>query len=594
MNRSRWFVVSVLAFLACAGRADAGLVIEVDPKIDGKRVESLAIDRGYLVVRYSGDGDTERRVLQLPPGALPWIAYWAAGKSDGPLVISVDSSFENFGQTYVPPYLREFPKAGSLPNPLGQALIEYDVYAHSITHGGLPLNTRTHPLIARLGNDSGMPHRQHDRLMDRDNLKEEAVTYRRLTERYTLPPGEGAVGELVIRVKPTRDGYPLRLEVEPLLTVLTHAWYRPIVVPSEWDRAVALLPYATLHRDMQEHWADYRKAFRPMEEVSSVAEAFAVLRAVNRQNPQVWAVFHDRLTQGLTDREFKQNGLPRFYASRGLELVPPLWSLDRWNDAMVASVGDRIDTTAKADMALALLVERPFLVKAENQNRWQDQLKARAKEDARLEAKLALYEALRADPGTDDLVTSAARFFELTKARRELFRLRVQGLKRLDNYLDTIDSKIGDLKQDYSWPSLQKWADAANARVIKFDDLIVDERKAVVSAFRSQVAAAVARSGAKPDLALWEELSQNVYSVDLHSLLGGNSLDADTIRLLARIHYHRGMSPQVGKEFDYMHANFRYLGYLAARAPNQQLAKEVRLYQAELARCMNLVGWEEQ
>src|SRR5687768_3453697 len=97
-TRSQVRLVSLAAAALCAlpawpGRAAAGLVIEAHPAIDGRRVQDVAIHRGSLVVKYDGG----RREVRLPPGALPLIAVWAAGESDGPVVVSVDGAFDPSG-----------------------------------------------------------------------------------------------------------------------------------------------------------------------------------------------------------------------------------------------------------------------------------------------------------------------------------------------------------------------------------------------------------------------------------------------------------------------------------------------------------------
>src|SRR5206468_1954920 len=102
-------------------------------------------------------------------------------------------------------------------------------------------------------------------------------------------------------------------------------WYRPTVVPSEWDRTAATLPYDPLLRDIRDNWPEYRRAFRPMNELSGVVEAFALLRAVNRQNQAVWARFRDRLTQGLDLDEYKKVGMPAVTPSTSPSLGREGW-----------------------------------------------------------------------------------------------------------------------------------------------------------------------------------------------------------------------------------------------------------------------------
>jgi hypothetical protein len=86
-----------------------------------------------------------------------------------------------------------------------------------------------------------------------------------------------------------------------------------------------------------------------------------------------------------------------------------------------------------------------------------------------------------------------------------------------------------------------------------------------------------------------------VFSVELLDLLspGPGPLDPAAARLVAQVLRARGQAAQVGREVQYRHANFRFLGYLAAGTRDQKVAEEIRGYQAEVARTMKLAGWEE-
>jgi hypothetical protein len=331
----------------------------------------------------------------------------------------------------------------------------------------------------------------------------------------------------------------------------------------------------------------FRHVLFPETRADRVAEAFAVLRAVNRQNQAVWARFRDRLTQGLDLDEYKKVGLSEVRTELSPSLSPGSWDTGRWTDLCRATLGESVDTTAKAELALALLVTNTAAVG--DRDRWREQVRTRAKADPRLAAKLALADTLTADPGTDALADAAGRFFELARAGD--FRLWANGTARLADHRIALDARLTALRRSDPWPSLQGWVTGATARVRELDRMVRDEQDEVAAAFKTRVkAAAACRNWAPPDVAVWEELSQNYLSTNIRQQL---SSDPDAAGLLAEVYYARGLAPQVGRELAYRHANFRLLGYLAADARDEKLAGRIRGYQADLARVMNLVGWEE-
>src|SRR5262249_56722301 len=112
---------------------------------------------------------------------------------------------------------------------------------------------------------------------------------------------------------------------------------------------------------------------------------------------------------------------------------------------------------------------------------------------------------------------------------RDVFRLRVQGLHRLTTAGEMNRRRIEAIERYTEWPSLHAWAGRARTDNDEALALVTRERGAVLAEFRRQVSEASARADASaPNLFVWENLSQNVYSVDLVRLaLGAGRVDPE-------------------------------------------------------------------
>jgi len=417
----RWAMVGFL-ILSWQEVSESGLIIEVDPSIDIRTVSDLAIRRGNLIIRYSeGTSNSE---IHLAPGVLERISLWAGSEARGPMVVSYDNVFVRGGAgLYYPPYIQK---------DLGGAFADYDAFAANLAVGFLPENgIASHPLVKRMG-EAALPHRQYASLMDVDNKATSAVWYRHLAAQYILPPGcpeagstLAVIGEHTIRAVPAREGLPVRLEVISHRWMVPNKWYRGVNVPSEWDRWIAALPFDPLRKDIEEHWDEYRAAFKPLDELSSIVESYAILAAVRRQNESLWIRFRDRLMQGADDLEVP----PMSATPEGVRLEPPpLPSEDDWLQLAVKTALPNIETTAQANLVLAFMAKGKL--RKQSWPRYRPRIEALAENDLILRARLALVDALEADP-KEEVLLHTRRFFEMTRGKPDLYRLRVQGLHKL-------------------------------------------------------------------------------------------------------------------------------------------------------------------
>jgi hypothetical protein len=601
----RGWLATLLGIVLLRGTASGGLILEADPSIDSRSIRDLAVSRGNLVVRYHSPG-LKPSVIRLPTGALERVALWAASDSEGPVVVSVDSVFVKFLKhtgprtgIWLPPYIEES---------LGDALLNYDLFAANLAVGFLPKQAGVeHPLVKRKGSAAGLPSNQYRQLMDLRNQSPAAIWYRRLASEYLSPPGcpeEGTIlaviGEHTIRAVPSgSEGLPVRLQVVSHRWMVPARWYRGINVPSEWDRWVAALPFEPLRRDMEEHWDDYRATFPPIDEISSIVECFGLLRAVHRQNEPLWQRFRDRLLQGMGQEEEGDEAYeapPLVTRDLTMEtLTPPaLPSRKDWLDLNLRSLQPEIRTSTQANLALALMWKRSLPEDMHADTR--AQVEALAQQDEVLRARLTLVDALTADP-KEDTLRETRRFFDSTRGRPDLYRLRGQAIHMLSARASETDSRLTMLKRWSVWPSLNSWAGELSERTAELRRVLGAEGKALLEEFRRDVSDRLARvSSTRADLTVWEELSQNVYSDDLLRLAlqeGGGDVDPQLLRYLVEIHYHRGKAPQIGMELAYRHANFRFLKHLSVFAEDDaELRDKIHTYRAHLAELMGLKGWE--
>lgn len=536
--RSLSWIASLAAVWLCAADARAGLIFELDG-IDARHIDAAHVVADRITLTSRGHA----RTIQVPDGTGALLVAWARQDTGGPLVFSIDGSLVSTGgDSYWPP---------SVPVDLGQLLFAYDAYAHDVACGGTPRNRpERHPLIQSAG-ERMMPHRQHDLLLDAATRTPQAYAYRRLTERFVDPPG--CVGELSLYAMPGAAGSPVAIQPRSWIHMLTSQWYRGIDVPSESDKWVARLPYQPLKQDIERRWPTYRAAFHPLDSLSSIVEAMAVLRAIRRDAPAVWAT---------VERDVPRRGRPD-------DLVEPLGSnalaVPPWRQLARERLGSRIETPADANLALSLALSGDDSVRF-------DGFAVVAARDPVTAAKLALARLLSArdpeQPGRG-LIDESRRFFETVSRIPGAFRLRAVAVVALEASADSLLGDRADLDDGLA-------------------AVLVEQRAALATGFL-QRAEAACRAGSN-DLALWEDLSQDVYSVGLLGLVArdGGRLPPRVAAAIACIHFHRGMAAQQGRQLAYRHAHYRFLKYLASHTDDVRTRRQVARYRQTLAAAMNL------
>jgi len=548
--RSWPWAMSVIGLCVCPAIASAGLIFEIDG-IDAHRVEAGELTADRLAVVAGGHA----YAVQLPPGVAPSLMAWARRDPGGSLVFSIDGAVvAGAGSQYSPP---------SVPLDLAYLIFNYDDYAHQVACGSTPpYGGASHPLVQSSGEDM-LPYRRHLTLLDPATRTPEAYSYRRLPERFVRPPG--CIGELTLRAVPDR-GAVVSLQSQSWVTMITDQWYREIDVPSEADEWVATLPYLPLRRDMERRWSTYRAAFPPLYALSSVVEAMALLRAIKRDAPAVWtAIARGAPTVGSIARE------------RIRPLIPHGMDSQPWRRLTQAWIGDRVDTPAQANLALGLAVGprvASFGLPGDPSMLAIQGLEDVAARDPLTGAKLELARILvnPDDPMDPQEFTAQARrlFVTLSRIPRS-FRLRAVALSRLA-----------------SQASQQDLVD--NGEVL---ELLGTEIDALQNEFLQRAESACAAGSS--DLALWESLTQDVYSVSLLRWFRQHDgmLPARAVGAVACIHFHRGAAAQQGRQFAYRHAHYRFLKYLAMKTEDPRTRRQIAQYRKTLAESMSLHDWDD-
>lgn len=527
----------------------AGLILEVDPTIDVSNVKKVVLLGDDLVVYY---GSSQQRVLELPKGALNNIVVWAKQDCNGPFVFSVDGALVPGAPNYGSP---------CVPQNMHSIMFSFDVFAHNLSRGHYSVRAE-HPLIRLTGSDSKMPGHQFARLMDLSNTSVEAIWYRRLAEKYYYKTD--GIGEFTIKAQASKNGFPIQLSVRSHRWLRPTVWTRSVSVPNQWEHWAMDLPFRYLKEDIEGRWNTYRGNFKMMDELSTVVEAYAILKNLISQRPTLWNDFIVNLSDGLTN----SIRLPSVRSSNYDYLRSDFWSSSpSWRELSLQSIGRKIDNITQAHLALAILWRKSNYGSDMLLDNWIPQLELFAEKNIAIKGKLLLLEIILAE---DDSIAEGlvGTFFKFCQENPSLFRIRVMGYKYLK-------------ESRYSYDFSQERKSILNDWITLVDDLSLENDKM------------------KRDFLYWEELSQNVYSVGLLDLVTEEYGYLYPLRFatkLATVHYMRGKAFQKGEELAYRHAHFRYLKYLAENSEwEYEFSEKIQQYRGELAQQlgMNNVEWDE-
>jgi len=524
--------LNTLCFLLYSQFLFAGLVIEIDPNISAIKIDQISIDEyGNLFVEYTGGN----QLIELREGVLHSILLWVNQNANGPFVFSYDSAIVPGAGKYA---------SASLPKGLSEAMFSYDVFAHSLARGAT--SEEGHPLISLNGNSNQMPDKQYQELMNLSNNESNALRYRNAMFRHLERPG--CVGEFTIRALPSNNGFPVKIEVESFRTLRSVKWYRPTDVFTPQDREIFSLPYLPLKKDIENRWNEYRALFPPLDELSNIVEAYAILNVVQRTDIKKWQKF---IKQNIKEND-KDKAIPyvEFSDTPGLSTYDQSWDIDY-----------------------------SWLTRCE-QIIWDSQLDEIAIYNNEISAKLQLLKLnneLYNDEGTE-LKKLVDTFFKLTKKSKELFQIRLRGIRYL--------------KEQFTYQDIDSvWFEDRYNQELKlflndFIELVNKECEKDASAESSEI-----------DINKWENLSQYIYSTGLLEMVDdhyGYRLASDFSAAVACIHFNRGRVFQKGRKIAYRHAHFRFLKYLLENSWEEELLTElIQGYRIQLARIMGITEWEE-
>lgn len=549
----------VLFFLLIFSPARAGLIIEISERIDVSSIKSLRLDGNNLLISY---GNNRQQIIVLPRGGMDNLLLWVKQPCSGPFVISVDGALVSGAKTYTSP---------CLPPELADAMIGYDVYAHSFAQGEIPRDTLLHPLILKTGNISGMPHAQFAWLMDSKNQSPNALWYRNLMARFPSRPG--VIGEFTIRAEPSGSGFPVKIGVISHRWFRPNLWYREVTAASEFDNTALDLPYAPLKKDIETDFAAYRKNFKPFDELASFVEAYALLKKIIQTKPELWnQLLQAKCPNG--NRDCIQPGSIKRQNGPTNSWDYDWYSAISWEKWSTGTIGEVVETSQEADLALCHLWNSGgYLGDADDidYNTWKEGIEIIAEKDAGIQAKYLLYQFKKKTGSNSGRKNLARQFFDRTHSHPEPLRLRIVGCQKMEEL------------ESSEW----------------LTDLVNEEQEKIVADFVAAVDALKKQQAeSNDDFVGWEELSQTVYSTGLLSFLenrlGEEAFAAGFGSALAYVHYRRGLAFQRGEELAYQHAHFRYLGYLRDKLDEDgdaKLRQTILDYQKRLAERMGIQGW---
>lgn len=552
-------------------KLSAGLIIDIDKNIDVSKIRNIITRGDELIIEYTGG----TRILKLPSNALDPVILWAKQACVGPFVFSVDGALVPGAPDYMAP---------CLPPNLGEAMLHYDVYAHSLAQGQMPDDTLLHPLVKLQKNTLLMPYQQYKLLMSINNNSPEALWFRHLASRYPSYPG--CIGEFTIHATASKKGFPVGIEAGSYRWIRPHLWYRAsgVSVPNEQDHLALSLPYHALDQHMESNFDDYRKAFPPLDELASIVEAYAVLGKIATNNPQLW----NKLILGrYKSIDVNENSQPISTSSNPDLGSMRFYSKPTWVNLSTQWIGERIETSAEADLALSLLWNESAYSWSDSNPLWMTGIRQIANNDTDIRCKLILFNA---KTNKEDLGKNIAIFFNYAGRGMKNFRLRVMGYKLFEKQVDRLYYK-DDEKEENGTNGV-----AGQKTETNYKKLLAIEKQNILNDFIAEVDKLKKTTKDNTNLVVWEDLSQSVYSVGLLDLFDSEyeEIDAQFSKRLAYVHYRRGIIDQKGLTLAYRHAHFRFLKYLYDLSEyDEELENDISKYKTELAQKMGLKGWDE-
>lgn len=383
-----------------------------------------------------------------------------------------------------------------------------------------------------------------------------------------------------MRVTPEVGAWPIRLSIGSWIHPQTELWYRSTDAPSPRDQVVARIPYRDLKQDIEQRWDEYRRAFPSLDKLSSTVEALTLLQAIRIQRPELWQELRAKVP-------VKGELLPE-QADPMLRHAP----LDArlWQQTSMAWVGERIETSAEANLALNLVAyDETASVPL---TRWIPEIAAIGQRDRRIQAKLELLEIYQMP--TPILCGRLERVLSLMTLLREgspdSFRLRTRALGLLETKLrecgtkdalaqpgQSAESRSQDESSDLAASLRAYWSQESEQLLMEF--LAIARPRCV------------ATPSAPDDLGPWEDLTQDVYSVGLLFRARNSELYEQVLEAVACIHHRRGLAPQTGRELGYRHAHLRYLLQLMRNTQTADLRNRMERYVREIANHLQLSEW---
>lgn len=538
-------VLALISLLFSSHQVFGGLGIFVSESLDVSSINNIVAKDGDLQL-ISNEGS---HYINLPWKALPHIVDWVECGSEGPAIISIDGAILVGGQEYYPP---------CVPTQLGKALLAFDSYANQLGTGWLPYNIYDHPLC-RVDKNK-LPNSIFQSLMNASNTQSEAVFYRHLTERNIGPPIP--VGALLIKAEPGRGKLPLELEIQSLRSYHIQQWRMSQDFTSTTTHFAMDLPFRSLRKSLETNWNRYRISFKPMDQLSSIVEAYAILKTWRKQAPQKWETFKTQFQSRSSaySREVAISSYPPLFPA-------PLES-QIWTQSSFAAIGKHLETTLEAQNALDFI----FFSPSSNRRlaRWEQEIVKLEKTKPVLTAQKMLLFALETEENSDTAMIKARAFFSFSRTNPNWFQLRCQGLRLLQT-------------KDTAQVFREFYATMATEL---FDD------------FFQRVPSSLPDSLTRECIEYYDYLSLLMNTSGLIPLIMDHQkselMPLEMARKIADIHYVCAKGQIKDSQGLVKHLHFRFLKYLRDQTtPDQAFHDDIFKYRTDIAQSIGLSNWED-
>ena len=330
-----------------------GITISISPKIDASFIKKIQIKENTIILKKAG----KKHTIELPNGTIEYIFDMVSYNQLTPIIFSQDNFF--FGTTEESSYKKQRGniqkksniKVDSLRNSFSpfpnldinflQNVFYYDIFIHCLICESMQLDSIKHPFYQKENISPRQEVKKYLDLMYSNN--EDTIGYWKIIENY--PNSPSCIGTINFFIEPS-SYLPIQLTVKTSKFFVTQDWENEITVLGEEEASIAAVPYKLLAKDIEENWNEYREQFSYVEELSSIIEAYSILKLLKESNNSLFEKLKKQVKNNSTS----------ITALKGKQIVSPILDEQEWLNNTKLAIGDNIDGFQEARMELAVLM----------------------------------------------------------------------------------------------------------------------------------------------------------------------------------------------------------------------------------------------